>query len=354
MRMLEAPAPSRHALPFRNAAAPRHDRRHGRTRSTDHRRRGCRRDDGRVLRSDHYWCESVSGLQHRGGLPRQRRVTDVPVVGHPLELRIRVPRYRCCHDGCEREITSTTPAAWPAPAPRPPGAVRSSCCDGSSSRRPPCQPWRASSAAVGHREQHRRRGHHPVAAAGRSGAPGRGTGDRRRRTQVVPHSPRRVRRLRHRDHRPHRCRRRDRAGAAARPGPGTLRRGDEELARGPRPGFPRRDRDRGDGRVRRLQECRHIGASTIMARGETGTSVGRVVDPRLVSAESTESTETAESTGPTDEATEPTATDDSNSDAQRGANATTDAPQCGSSNDEDDHDATSPVTPTPTQAPSGG
>jgi hypothetical protein len=91
-----------------------------------------------------------------------------------------------------------------------------------------------------------------------------------------------------------------------------------------------------------------------LARGETGTSVGRVVDPRPVSADTTESTETAESTEPTDEATEPTATDDSNSDAQRGVNATTDAPQGGSSNDEGDHDATSPVTPTPTQAPSGG
>jgi transposase len=28
----------------------------------------------------------------------------VPVVGHPLELRVRVPRYRCVHDGCVREI----------------------------------------------------------------------------------------------------------------------------------------------------------------------------------------------------------------------------------------------------------
>jgi hypothetical protein len=91
-----------------------------------------------------------------------------------------------------------------------------------------------------------------------------------------------------------------------------------------------------------------------LARGETGTSVGRVVDPRPVSADTTESTETAESTEPTDEATEPTATDDSNSDAQRDVNATTDAPQSGSSNDEGDHDATSPVTPTPTRAPSGG
>ncbi|MDT7746046.1 MAG: hypothetical protein QOE59_5124 [Actinomycetota bacterium] len=34
----------------------------------------------------------------------ERRVTDVPVVGHPLELRVRVPRYRCVHDGCVREV----------------------------------------------------------------------------------------------------------------------------------------------------------------------------------------------------------------------------------------------------------
>ena len=33
----------------------------------------------------------------------ERRVTDVPVAGHPLQLRVRVPRYRCLHSGCERE-----------------------------------------------------------------------------------------------------------------------------------------------------------------------------------------------------------------------------------------------------------
>jgi transposase IS204/IS1001/IS1096/IS1165 family protein len=27
----------------------------------------------------------------------ERRVTDVPVAGHPLVLRVRVPRYRCVH-----------------------------------------------------------------------------------------------------------------------------------------------------------------------------------------------------------------------------------------------------------------
>jgi transposase len=34
----------------------------------------------------------------------ERCVTDVPVVGHPLELRVRLPRYRCVHDGCTREV----------------------------------------------------------------------------------------------------------------------------------------------------------------------------------------------------------------------------------------------------------
>lgn len=33
-----------------------------------------------------------------------RRVTDVPVVGHPLRLRVRVPRYRCTNTACEREV----------------------------------------------------------------------------------------------------------------------------------------------------------------------------------------------------------------------------------------------------------
>jgi transposase len=33
-----------------------------------------------------------------------RTVTDVPVVGHPLRLRVRVPRYRCMAADCEREV----------------------------------------------------------------------------------------------------------------------------------------------------------------------------------------------------------------------------------------------------------
>jgi hypothetical protein len=32
------------------------------------------------------------------------RVTNVPVVGHPLLLRVRVPRYRCRTVECDREV----------------------------------------------------------------------------------------------------------------------------------------------------------------------------------------------------------------------------------------------------------
>jgi transposase len=34
----------------------------------------------------------------------ERRVTDVPVAGHPMQLRVRVPRYRCANLACEREV----------------------------------------------------------------------------------------------------------------------------------------------------------------------------------------------------------------------------------------------------------
>ena len=33
-----------------------------------------------------------------------RTVTDVPVVGYPFRLRVRVPRYRCVNTACEREV----------------------------------------------------------------------------------------------------------------------------------------------------------------------------------------------------------------------------------------------------------
>src|SRR4051794_18459631 len=98
-----------------------------------------------------------------------------------------------------------------------------------------------------------------------------------------------------------------------------------------------------------------------LARGETGTSVGRVVDPRPMSTDTTESTETAEPTETTETSTsestetaEPTASEESNSDAERGADATTGAPENSPSSDAGTRDATSPVTPAPTRAPTGG
>jgi transposase len=36
----------------------------------------------------------------------ERRLTDLPVAGHPLILRVRVPRYRCPTTSCERVIFS--------------------------------------------------------------------------------------------------------------------------------------------------------------------------------------------------------------------------------------------------------
>jgi transposase len=36
----------------------------------------------------------------------ERRLTDLPVAGHPLQLRVRVPRYRCPAASCERVIFS--------------------------------------------------------------------------------------------------------------------------------------------------------------------------------------------------------------------------------------------------------
>jgi hypothetical protein len=31
-------------------------------------------------------------------------VTDVPVAGHPMLLRVRIPRYRCTNTACKREV----------------------------------------------------------------------------------------------------------------------------------------------------------------------------------------------------------------------------------------------------------
>ena len=70
------------------------------------------------------FCDLLTdGRQHCPGCGGQgvyrdkviRKVTDVPVVGHPLRLRVRVPRYRCTTTGCSREVFAhnTSPLARP-------------------------------------------------------------------------------------------------------------------------------------------------------------------------------------------------------------------------------------------------
>ena len=102
-----------------------------------------------------------------------------------------------------------------------------------------------------------------------------------------------------------------------------------------------------------------------LTRGETGTSVGRVVDPRPVPADPTEptetgpttTTETAERTATSatstiESTTEATATesvtDESDGGTGRTAGGSSDAPEDSSVDDEADVDATSAATPTPT------
>jgi transposase len=65
------------------------------------------------------WCELVDRSPSRcpgcamTGIYRdsvERRLTDLPVAGHPMQLRVRVPRYRCPATSCERAIfTHDTP-----------------------------------------------------------------------------------------------------------------------------------------------------------------------------------------------------------------------------------------------------
>ena len=59
-----------------------------------------------------------------------RRVTDVPVVGHPLRLRVRVPRYRCPTTECKREVFTHNTSRLARPGCRPPVDVPATSCAG--------------------------------------------------------------------------------------------------------------------------------------------------------------------------------------------------------------------------------
>jgi transposase len=114
----------------------------------------------------------------------ERRVTDVPVAGHPMLPRVKVPRYRCANTTCQREVFCHD-------------SDRLARAGRTTTRR--CATYvlgrliadRATVAAVApragprlghrqrdHRQRDRRRGHQDVAGH-RYHSPGRGGRDRR-------------------------------------------------------------------------------------------------------------------------------------------------------------------------------
>ena len=42
----------------------------------------------------------------------ERRLTDLPLAGHPTQLRVRVPRFRCRRAGCVREVWGKFARRW--------------------------------------------------------------------------------------------------------------------------------------------------------------------------------------------------------------------------------------------------
>ena len=138
----------------------RHDCAHRRTRGHDHRRRGRWRSHSGVLQPARRRPTQLSRLRVPRGIYRDtviRRVTDVPVVGHPLRLQVRVPRYRC---GQYRPVTEkcspTTPIAWPHVAAVCPLHLS----PGDDRPRHRCHGGPGVGPVVGHR-QHDRHGRHP-------------------------------------------------------------------------------------------------------------------------------------------------------------------------------------------------
>jgi transposase len=52
-----------------------------------------------------------------------RRITDIPVVGHPLRLQVRIPATDAWRLTVTEKCSPTTPIVWLAAARRPRGAV---------------------------------------------------------------------------------------------------------------------------------------------------------------------------------------------------------------------------------------
>ena len=59
-----------------------------------------------------------------------RTVTDLPLAGPPLQLRVRASRYRCENVSCDREGSGTTPLDSHVPVCRPPADAPGTSCAG--------------------------------------------------------------------------------------------------------------------------------------------------------------------------------------------------------------------------------
>ena len=59
-----------------------------------------------------------------------RPLTDLPVAGYPLVLRVAVPRYRCLTPQCGRACSTRTWARWQSRGRPRPAAVPDMCCGG--------------------------------------------------------------------------------------------------------------------------------------------------------------------------------------------------------------------------------
>ena len=181
------------------------------------------------------WCEllvdgpgALPGLRAGRGLPRHRRAPRQRCPGGraSAELRVRVPRYRCVHDGCAREVFAHDTSRLARP-----GASTTRRCATFVLRRLMLD--KATVAAVARELGRSWDTVNSIAVAATSelllaAGPARLDGvevigvDEHKWAHVRTAPGRRVR---HRDHRPDRRRRRPGTCAAARHGPGPLRGG---------------------------------------------------------------------------------------------------------------------------------
>jgi transposase len=69
----------------------------------------------------------------------KRKVTDLPIVGHPGRLHVRVPRFTGDHSECETRILQQPMPSLAEPQARPPGGAPAGFCNGWRSTAPACR-----------------------------------------------------------------------------------------------------------------------------------------------------------------------------------------------------------------------